>query len=71
MKKQSKKILTYEPVEKLAQQYYNEGGDSFVECWDKKDYEEYTKEFGGFTVRKAIDTFHTWDSVYRDRACDW
>ena len=71
MKKQSQKPLTYEEVKKLAQLYYFEGGDSFVECWDKKDYEEDTKQFGAWTVRKAIDMFHTWDSIYRDRACDW
>ena len=71
MKKQAQIALTYEQMEKLAQQYYNEGGDSFVECWDRKDFDECVKECGVFTVRKAIDMFHTWDSIYRDRACDW
>lgn len=71
MKKQAQKTLTYEEMKKLAEENYCEGGDVFVECWDRKDFEEAVKECGPFTVRKAMDMFHTWNSVYRDRSCDW
>lgn len=59
--------MTYDEMKKFAIQHYNEGGDFFVECWDKKDYEEYCEECGAVTKKKALEMFRTWNKIYMDR----
>jgi hypothetical protein len=49
--------LTYEEFIKLAEQNYTKGGDTYVECWDKKDFERYVEEFGAITKTKALKMF--------------
>ena len=53
--KDNTKALTYEEFQKLGRKHYNEGGDVIVECWDKSDFDEYCKEFGKITEKKAFD----------------
>ena len=45
--------MNYEELIKWGMKHYNEGGDVFVECWDKSDYNEYVKEFGLMTEETA------------------
>lgn len=52
-----KKGLTYEELISLAEEYYNRGGDAIVECWDKKTFDYYVKEFGPMTKKDALDFF--------------
>lgn len=52
-----KTVLTYEEFIKLAEQNYTKGGDTYVECWDKRDFERYVEEFGVITKTKALRMF--------------
>ena len=41
--------MSYDELIKWGMKHYNEGGDVFVECWSKSDYNEYIAEFGELT----------------------
>lgn len=51
------KALTYHGLIDYAQKNYNNGGDYFVECWDERDFHEYTELFGPITKSKALSLF--------------
>ena len=62
------KAMTYEELIEYAEKHYNKGGDSVVECWDKKTFDIYVKEFGPITKRRALQMFKLYYEVDRDRA---
>ena len=51
------KGLTYEEFIELAKENYEKGGDVYVECWERYQYEDYVKEFGTVTKTKANKMF--------------
>ena len=61
------KTLTYEEFIEYAEKHYTKGGDGFVECWDKRMFEEYVEEFGPITKRKALDMFRLMYGIELDR----
>lgn len=61
------KVLTFEEFIEYAQKHYNKGGDGFVECWEKRDFDEYVGMFGGITKRKALQMFRTDYEIQQDR----
>lgn len=62
------KSLSFKEFMKLANQYYNKGGDSFVECWDESTFKECTSCFGNITKRKALQMFKTQKNIQDDYA---
>lgn len=50
-------ILTYDAFIELAKANYTRGGDSFVECWDERTFNEYVELFGSLTRKKALKMF--------------
>lgn len=58
--------LSYKEFIELATQYYNKGGDSFVECWDKSTFDFYVGSFGAITKRQALQMFKTQKAVQND-----
>lgn len=62
------KGLTYEELIEYGENYYNRGGDSVVECWDRRTYDEYVSMFGPITKREALAMFRTSYEVDREHA---
>ena len=62
------KTLTYKEAQKLALAYYNQGGDSFYECWDEKEFNEFLEIEGRehWTVGLMKSMFNMYDEVDRD-----
>ena len=44
----------------MARENYAKGGDVVVECWEKYQFEDYVKMFGGMTETKALQMFRQW-----------
>ena len=51
------KGLSYEELMDLARANYSKGGDTVYECWDRRTFDEYVKEFGPITKSKALKMF--------------
>ena len=51
------KGLTYNEFQQMAMDNYNNGGDTYVECWGQQEFDEYTKQFGPMTKTKAKQMF--------------
>lgn len=51
------KNLTYDELIELAKQNYNNGGDVVYECWDERFFEDFTRQFGPITEKKALAMF--------------
>lgn len=51
--------LTYSEFMALALKYYNEGGDSVYECWEKYQFDDYVNQFGPITEEVALKIFAT------------
>lgn len=62
-----KNALSYDDFIVLAKKNYAKGGDVVVECWDKKAFEYYTKEFGTITKTKAMNMFR----MYKSQEGEW
>lgn len=62
------KALTYEELIEYARKHYNKGGDGIFECWDKKTFDYYVKEFGPITKSRALEMFRLDYEIARDRA---
>lgn len=62
------KAMTYEEFMEYSKKYYTRGGDSFYECWDERDFDEYVKNWGGITKSKALAMFRENLDVERDMA---
>ena len=61
------KGLTFEEFMALAKQHYERGGDAYVECWDRKTFDEYVGNWGNITRRKALKMFDEEYDIQRDR----
>mgnify|MGYP003571246786 CR=1 FL=1 len=48
------KFLTFEELQALAMKHYHEGGDAFVECWDKEIFDIHVMEYGPMTEETAL-----------------
>lgn len=62
------KVLSYDEFIEYAKKYYERGGDGYVECWDKREFDEYTAQFGAITKSKALKMFRESYDIERDRA---
>ena len=51
------KALSYEEFMEYAKAHYYKGGDGYVECWEKYQFDEYVKMFGPITKRAALKMF--------------
>lgn len=51
---------------KLALEYYEEGGDSYYECWNKTQFQEYQHKFGPITKEEALEMFNFMKAVEDD-----
>ena len=60
------KGMTFEELQAYAQAHYNRGGDSVVECWGKREYDEYVEICGPITKRKALAMFRDNYEVSRE-----
>ena len=52
--------MSYKEFISYAKQNYSRGGDCVVECWDEQGFNEFCKEFGPMTRKKAqaiLDTY--------------
>ena len=58
--------MTYEEFIAYAKAHYSKGGDSFYECWDKGIFDDYVKDFGAITKRKALSMFKVQHAVQKD-----
>ena len=47
--------ITYERFEELAKEHYEEGGDTYYECWGQEEFDEYVNEFGELTETKFLN----------------
>ena len=62
-----KKFLTYEEAYKFALANYEEGGDVFVECWDRQQFDEYIRLFGPLSKSIMKKMFKMWDDEYKEQ----
>ncbi len=62
------KAMTYGELMDYAKAHYAKGGDSIYECWDERTFDEYVREFGPITKRRALDMFRLDYEIQRDRA---
>lgn len=62
------KALTYEEFISLAKENYNKGGDVAVECWERREFDYYVKEFGPVTKTKALQMFRLYKAREREQA---
>lgn len=51
------KALTYEELIEYAMKHYGKGGDVVVECWGRREFDEYVKEVGPVTKSQALRLF--------------
>lgn len=51
------KELTYQEFMELARMNYIKGGMVFYECWEEYQFNDYVKEFGKITTKKAFQMF--------------
>ena len=51
------KVLSFEEFIALAMKHYNKGGDGYVECWDRKVFDEYVADCGPITRSRALGMF--------------
>ena len=49
--------MSYEEFIDLAMTNYEKGGDSFVECWEQTEFDEYVSTHGSITKAKARKMF--------------
>jgi hypothetical protein len=56
------KILSYNEAMALARKHYCEGGDSFYECTDRRDFER----MGPVTEKRLLESFGLWKDYYND-----
>ena len=61
------KALTNEEFISLAKENYNKGGDVAVECWERREFDYYVKDFGPVTKTKALQMFKTWRSQEKEQ----
>ncbi len=61
------KELNYEEFIEYAQKYYIKGGDTFVECWDRREFDYFVKNFGAITKSRALSMFRLQQSINKDR----
>lgn len=61
------KKLNYDEFMTLAMKNYTKGGDSYFECWERSDFNEYCDLYGGITESSALEMFRCNYSVERDR----
>ena len=61
------KALTYEELMDYALAHYSRGGDATYECWGRKEFDEYVKEWGPITKRKALEIFRLDYEIQKDR----
>ena len=61
------KALMYEEFISLAKENYNKGGDVAVECWERREFDYYVKEFGPVTKTKALQMFRMWRSQEKEQ----
>jgi hypothetical protein len=52
-KERENQKMTYEELIAWGHANYNKGGDVFVECWEKSDFDEYCREVGPMTEEAA------------------
>lgn len=62
------KALSYDEFIEYAKKHYNKGGDVFVECWEKAEFDNYVSAFGAVTKSKALKMFREEFDIERDRA---
>lgn len=62
------KAMTYTEFIEYAQKYYDKGGDSFVECWEDYQFDEYVKLFGPITKSKALAMFRLEHLIQKEMA---
>jgi hypothetical protein len=60
------KGLSFKEFQKIALENYNNGGDSFYECWEERDFNEYVEEFGPITKTKFMKMIKTQQEVDRE-----
>lgn len=51
------KGMTYKELMDYAKQHYCKGGDSVLECWDERYFNDYVEQFGEITKRTALAIF--------------
>ena len=60
------RALTFEELMQYAREHYSTGGDGVYECWDKRTYDDYVRECGAITKRKALQIFRDHKAVMDD-----
>lgn len=60
------KGMTFAELMEYARAHYASGGDGVVECWDERMFEDYVRECGEITKRKALALFR----LYKDTMDD-
>ena len=63
--------LTFAEFIELAKAHYNQGGDSYVECWDERTFSEWEKNIGIITKPMALRWFKEEKDHQRDVAGYW
>ena len=64
------KALTYEEFIALAKKNYNNGGSSFVECWEDYQFADYVRMFGPVTEEEALSMFRNEYDNETEQCCD-
>lgn len=59
--------LTYEQFIELAEEHYDEGGDTVAECWDRSQFNGYVDLFGPITETVAMEIFDGYFKAIAER----
>lgn len=66
--KEMAKALSYKEFIDYAMDHYEKGGDTFVECWEEREFNEYVEMFGPVTKRDALKMFRFEREMQREYA---
>lgn len=61
-----KDALSFKDLYELARANYENGGDTIVECWDERTFNDYVREFGPITEKDALEMFSTCSEIEKD-----
>jgi hypothetical protein len=60
------KGMTYAELMEYARAHYASGGDGVFECWDERTFDDYVRDCGEMTKRKALQLFRLYKETTDD-----
>lgn len=55
--------MTFQELQKLANEYYKDGGDAILEYWDADVLAKYKQEFGELTRKQVLSLMAMYQEI--------